>query len=82
MKFVTAAMSGVLIYVAIPVSYLLDFLFFGKQFGAEELCGVTLIVLTNVTLGFLKGRGIISWVNPIKLQIQIYYFKLFKFMLK
>ena len=30
MKFVTAAMSGVLIYVAIPISYVLDFLFFGK----------------------------------------------------
>ena len=60
MKFVTSAMSAVLIYIAIPISYLLDFLFFGKKFGTEELCGVALIVVTNVILGFLKGTGRIS----------------------
>ena len=60
LKFVTSAMSAVLIYVAIPISYILDYLFFAKKFGAEELCGVALIIITNVVLGFLKGTGRIS----------------------
>lgn len=57
MKYVTAAMSGVLIYIAIPISYLLDFFFMGKSFGVEEVVGVALIVITNAAIGFLKGTG-------------------------
>jgi drug/metabolite transporter (DMT)-like permease len=60
MKWVTAAMSGVLIYVAIPFSYFLDFVFYGKKLGVEESIGVSLIVVTNVIIGYLKGKGIIK----------------------
>lgn len=60
MKWVTAAMSGILIYVAIPFSYLLDFIFYGKKLGVEESIGVCLIVVTNVIIGYLKGKGIIK----------------------
>ena len=60
MKWVTAAMGGVLIYVAIPFSYLLDFLFNGKKLGVEESIGVILIVVANGTIGYLKGKGIIN----------------------
>jgi len=53
-------MSGILIYVAIPFSYALDFIFYGKKLGVEELIGVSLIVITNVVIGYLKGKGIIK----------------------
>jgi len=59
MRFLTAAISGSLIYIAIPVSYILDFAFFGRKTGALELAGVALILVVNVTLGILKGKGII-----------------------
>ena len=59
MKFVTAAISGSLIYMAIPVSYVLDFAFFDRQMNIIELFGVALILVVNVTLGILKGKGII-----------------------
>lgn len=60
MKYMTAAMSGILIYITIPVSYLLDYIFFNQQFGTLEIVGACLIVGTNVIIGYLKGRGIIS----------------------
>lgn len=53
-------MSGILIYVAIPFSYFLDFVFYGKKLGVEESIGVSLIVVTNVIIGYLKGKGIIK----------------------
>ena len=59
-KYVTAAVSSVIIYVNIPMGYLLDYLFFGKVIGKLETVGACLIVGVNVTLGFLKGRGYIS----------------------
>ena len=60
MKYTTAAMSGVLIYITVPVSYLLDYVFFNQKFGVSEISGACLIVVTNCTIGFLKGYGIIS----------------------
>ena len=60
MKFTTSAMSAVLIYITVPVSYLLDYVFFNQKFGYSELTGACLIVVTNCTIGFLKGSGMIS----------------------
>ena len=59
MRYLTAAMSGSLIYIAIPVSYILDYFFFNQTFGFKKLLGVFLIVFVNVTLGILKGKGIV-----------------------
>ena len=55
MKYVTASMSSVIIYLAIPASYMLDFFFMGTQVGAIEIIGACMIVTVNVALGYLKA---------------------------
>jgi drug/metabolite transporter (DMT)-like permease len=59
LKYLTASMSGVLIYLAIPFSYVLDFLFFGTLISRIEIIGASLIVGVNVVLGILKGQGVV-----------------------
>lgn len=54
-RFMPAAMAGVLIYTAIPVSYLLDFFVFKTKVGYLELIGVAIIVVTNVTIGLIEA---------------------------
>ena len=58
MKYITASMSSVIIYLSIPVSYILDYLFLGSQVGWLEMIGVCLIVIINVLLGYLKSKGL------------------------
>ena len=60
MRYTTAAMSSVLIYITVPMSYLLDYLFFKQQFGTQEIVGALLIVLTNSIIGGLKAKGIVK----------------------
>lgn len=57
---ITAGMAGILIYIAVPIGYLLDYLFIGTQIGYLELIGVAIIVGTNVVIGFLLYFGVIS----------------------
>lgn len=59
MKFLTASLAGVLIYVTIPCGYVLDHFFFGRQFGMLEILGVCIIVSTSVTVALLKGFGLV-----------------------
>ena len=56
-QFMPAAMAGILIYTAIPVSYVLDFLVFKTKVGYLEIIGVAVIVLTNVTVGLIEFCG-------------------------
>ena len=58
-KYIPATICGILLYVTVPCSYLLDFLFFGQKIGMMEIIGACIIVLTNITMGVLKGKGII-----------------------
>lgn len=60
MQFVTAAQSGVLIYIAIPVSYALDFIFYDKVIGILEVTGALIIIVANVSFAVLKGMGTIK----------------------
>ena len=60
MKYVSASMSGVIIYLGIPVSYLLDYLLFDHEVGFVEMVGVFIIVVVNVLLGYLKSKGLVS----------------------
>jgi len=60
LKYVTAAVSSVIIYVNIPMSYILDYFFFGKVIGKLETVGACLIVGVNVILSFLKAKGYIG----------------------
>ena len=59
LKFITAAISGTIIYLAIPMSHLLDYLFFDKRDSTFELIGVGIILVVNISMGVLKGKGII-----------------------
>ena len=60
MKYVTASVSSVIIYLALPISYLLDYMFLGQVIGGIEMTGVCLIVIVNVSLGYLKAQGLVS----------------------
>lgn len=59
-KFITAGMAGILIYIAVPIGYVLDYLFLHTQIGGIEILGVGIIVGTNVIIGFLLYFGVIS----------------------
>lgn len=59
-KYVTASMTGVIVYLAIPVGYILDIIFLGEEVGSLEIVGACLIVFINVFLGVLKVKGVIQ----------------------
>lgn len=52
-KMLSAGVSGILLYVAVPTSYLLDYFFLGTRIGIMEIIGACVIVGTNVTIGVL-----------------------------
>jgi len=59
MKYISAAMASILVYLIIPVSYLLDYIFFNQSFNTLEIIGACLIVFVNVGIGYAKARGLI-----------------------
>ena len=54
MKFIPGSLAGVLIYIAVPIAYILDVAFLGTKVGTLELCGVAIIVLTNMLIGIIE----------------------------
>ena len=60
MEFNTVGMVSVLMYLAIPFGYLLDFIFLDGKFGTLELCGAGLICLVNVGIAGLRIKGVIE----------------------
>ena len=59
-SIITAGMAGILIYIAVPIGYILDYLFLHTQIGLLEIIGVCIIVGTNVVIGVLLYFGVIS----------------------
>lgn len=59
-SIITAGMAGILIYIAVPIGYILDYLFLHTHIGALEIVGVCIIVGTNVMIGILLYFGYIS----------------------
>jgi drug/metabolite transporter (DMT)-like permease len=59
-KFITAGMAGILIYIAVPIGYILDYAFLGTRIGLIEIIGACIIVSSNVIIGFLLYKGVIS----------------------
>ena len=57
MRFIPGSLAGVLIYVAIPTSYILDVAILGTKVGLLELIGVAIIVLTNMLIGLADHYG-------------------------
>lgn len=60
LKIVGAGSVAVINYLAIPFSYFLDFLFFGRAFGVMELAGGCLIFLTNVLITWARIKKYID----------------------
>ena len=60
LSVVTASVSAIMFYISIPVSYLLDIFFMGKQIGALEIIGAIMIIASNVSIGLLKANKCIS----------------------
>ena len=60
LKFITASMASVLIYIAVPIGYFLDFFILKTQISAIEITGACIIVLSNVAIGMLLYMG---WIR-------------------
>lgn len=56
MKYISAAVSAVIIYLAIPISYIFDIFIYETHIGKVEALGAIIIVLTNMIIGVIKGR--------------------------
>ena len=59
-NFITAGMAGILIYIAVPIGYILDYFFLHTQIGMLEIIGACIIVGSNVIIGFLLYLGVIN----------------------
>lgn len=59
LSMLTAAVSGAMLFLAIPVSQFWDVLFYHKVYTVFEIIGVSLIFAANLVLSILKGKGII-----------------------
>lgn len=57
---ISAGMASILIYIAVPIGYILDYLFLHTPIGLLEIIGVCVIVGTNVVIGTLLYFGVIS----------------------
>jgi drug/metabolite transporter (DMT)-like permease len=53
-KYNTVGTTAVLIYVAIPLTYLLDWAFIGREISVVEVMGAGLIFLTNISIVSLR----------------------------
>ena len=60
-KLISATMAGILLYITVPFSYILEYFIYGKAIGYMEVIGAVLIVTTNVLIGVLKGTKTIGW---------------------
>ena len=59
-RFISAGMAGILIYVAVPMGYILDYLFLHTKIGTLEIIGVGIIVGSNIVIGFLLYLKVIQ----------------------
>ena len=60
MEYCTIGMVSVLLYLAIPMGYLLDWIFLSTKFGVLELTGAAIICFVNVLISVLRVQGIID----------------------
>ena len=52
-KRLPASVSGILLYVSIPTSYIFDYVFLHTPIGGIEILGAAIIVGTNVGIALL-----------------------------
>jgi len=60
MSYNTIGMISVLMYLAIPLGYTLDFVFLDGTFGTIELIGAGIICFFNIGIATLRIKGIIE----------------------
>ena len=60
LRYLSASLSGILLYVSVPTGYLFDYLFLNTAIGLVELLGAAIIVFTNVIIGILLATKVIS----------------------
>jgi len=60
MSYNTVGMVAVLMYLAIPLGYTLDFIFLGEKFTTIELCGAAVICFFNIGIAGMRIKGIIE----------------------
>jgi len=53
-------MISVLMYLAIPMGYLLDYIFLDGTFGTTELIGAGAICFFNIGIAGLRIKGVIE----------------------
>ena len=60
MKYNSIGMVSVLLYLAIPMGYFLDWLCLGKKFGGLELGGAAIICFVNIGIAVCRVKGYID----------------------
>ena len=56
-KKLRASVSGILLYICVPTSYLFDYAFLHTPIGGLEILGAAIIVGTNVGVAVLVASG-------------------------
>ena len=49
-KYITVGSSAILIYITIPVTYLMDWVIFNRPMSLIEMGGAALIFVTNIAI--------------------------------
>ena len=60
MQYNNVGMASILLYLAIPIGYFLDWICFDRAFGSLELGGAGLICGANILISFLRVFGYIE----------------------
>lgn len=54
MQYNTVGAASILLYLAIPVGYFLDWIVFDRNFGALELGGAAIICASNIIISVMR----------------------------
>ena len=60
MKYNTVGAVAVILYMAIPLGYLLDVIFFKIKLSPLEIVGAGIIVVVNITIAMMRMFGCID----------------------
>ena len=60
MQYNTVGAASILLYLAIPMGYFLDWIVFNRAFGALELGGAAVICFSNIAISFMRVKGYIE----------------------
>ena len=64
MKYNTIGAVAVILYLAIPLGFVLDMIFFNKKLSSMEILGACIIVVVNITIAMMRIFGCIKEEDP------------------